>query len=178
VVDGAGNMVALTNTLLSLFGSKVLSPATGVMLNNGIMWFDPRPGRPNSIAPGARPLCNMCPALVTKDGAPWFAVGASGGRRILPAVFQMVSFLVDCGISLEAAVHQPRINADGGQHVEADPRLGEETLAAIAAAHSVVPAEALITPNHYANPQIALFAADGLQGAAQVHHPTAAAVGL
>jgi gamma-glutamyltranspeptidase/glutathione hydrolase len=178
VVDEAGNMVALTSTLLSLFGSKVLSPSTGVMLNNGTMWFDPRPGRPNSIAPGARPLCNMCPALVTRDGAPWFALGASGGRRIMPAVFQMVSFLVDCGMTLEQAVHQPRINTDGGPQVEADPLLGENVLAAIAAEHAVVPVEAMITPNHYANPQVALFDAEGLAAAAQVHHPTAAAAGV
>jgi microcystin degradation protein MlrC/gamma-glutamyltranspeptidase len=44
VVDREGNLVALTQTLLSLFGSKVLSPRTGVLLNNGVMWFDPRPG--------------------------------------------------------------------------------------------------------------------------------------
>lgn len=176
VADAEGNMVALTNTLLSLFGAKVISPATGVLLNNGIMWFDPRPGRPNSLAAGARPLCNMCPALVTRDDGPWFAVGASGGRRIMPSVFQSVSFLVDSGLSLEAAVHQPRINLDGGPAVEADPRLAPEILAAIAEGHDLVEIEAQITPNHYANPQIALVAAEGLEGAAQVCHPGATAI--
>ena len=176
VADGAGNMVTLTNTLLSLFGSKVLSPGTGVLLNNGIMWFDPRPGRPNSIAPGARPLCNICPVLTTRDGAPWFAIGASGGRRIMPAVFQVVTFLVDCRLSLDAAVHLPRINLDGGPAVEADPRLGAAVLQAIAEEHVVAATPALVTPNHYANPQIVLVAPDGLEGAAQVLHPTACAL--
>ena len=58
------------------------------------MWFDPRPGRPNSIAAGKRPLSNMCPTIVTHDSQRT-ALGASGGRRIMPAVFQLLSFLVD-----------------------------------------------------------------------------------
>src|SRR5258708_26138942 len=84
--DSQGNMVALTQTLMSLFGSCVMLPKTGITMNNGMLWFDPEPNRPNSIAPGKRPLCNICPVVVTKDGKPWFAIGASGGRRIVPAV--------------------------------------------------------------------------------------------
>ncbi|HSN39181.1 MAG TPA: gamma-glutamyltransferase, partial [Burkholderiales bacterium] len=52
IIDRHGNMVALTQTLLSVFGSKVVLPQTGILMNNGIMWFDPRPGLPNSLAPG------------------------------------------------------------------------------------------------------------------------------
>ena len=51
VVDRHGTMVALTNTLLSRFGSKVVLPHAGILMNNGMMWFDPRRGQPNSIAP-------------------------------------------------------------------------------------------------------------------------------
>ncbi len=61
-IDREGNMVALTQTLLSVFGSKVVLPSSGILMNNGIMWFDPRPESPNCIAPGKRPLTNMCPA--------------------------------------------------------------------------------------------------------------------
>lgn len=107
VVDRAGTMVSLTQTLLSVFGSKIVSPQTGILLNNGIMWFDPRPGRPNSMAPGKRPLSNMCPVIATRDGRPWFALGASGGRSILPAVMQIGSLLIDGGLDLETAFHTP-----------------------------------------------------------------------
>ncbi len=176
VIDRAGNMVACTNTLLSLFGSKVLLPGSGVLMNNGIMWFDPRPGRPNSIAPGVRPLSNMCPVVVTRESAPWFALGASGGRRILPAVFQLVSFLVDSGLSLDEAMHQPRLNVDGSDTVEADLRLPSETIEAIAARLPVTAVEARVSPNWFANPQVVLRDGASCLGAATVRSPAAAAV--
>ncbi len=78
VIDAAGNAVSLTNTLRSRFGSKVISLRTGLLLNNGMMRFDPRPGQPNSIAPGAQPPANMCPVLAElPDGA--LLVPAAGG---------------------------------------------------------------------------------------------------
>ena len=122
VVDRHGNLVALTQTLLSSFGSKLLAPGTGLLLNNGIMWFDPRPGRANSIAAGGRPLSNMCPALGL-FGARRFALGASGGRRILPAVLQLTSFLADFGMGLADAFAQPRIDVSGPELVTLDARL-------------------------------------------------------
>jgi gamma-glutamyltranspeptidase/glutathione hydrolase len=130
VVDRHGNMVALTQTLLSRFGSKVLLEDSGILMNNGIMWFDPTPGRPNSIRPGKRPLSNMVPTVLRKDGVPWVALGASGGRRILPAVAQLLSFLVDFGLEIEAAFHCPRLDASGAG-VTLDRRLPPEVAAAL-----------------------------------------------
>ncbi|WP_108501325.1 gamma-glutamyltransferase [Paracoccus indicus] len=111
VVDAAGNMVSLTNTLLSRFGSKVTLPSSGILMNNGMMWFDPRPGMPNSIAPNARPLANMCPTILTRDDRPVMAIGAAGGRQIFPAITQLVSYVLDRGMTLEDAFHAPRIDA-------------------------------------------------------------------
>ena len=101
VCDAEGTMVAMTTTLMSSLGSRVLLPQSGVLLNNGMMWFDPRPGMPNSIAPGKRPLTNMLPIILAEDGRPWLAAGASGGRRILAAVFQLMTFIADFGMGVE-----------------------------------------------------------------------------
>src|SRR4029453_421954 len=93
VCDADGTMVAMTTTLLSSMGSRVVLPHTGILMNNGVMWFDPRPGLPNSLAPGKRPLTTMLP-LILRDGAgtPYIAAGASGGRRIMAAALQLVAF--------------------------------------------------------------------------------------
>jgi gamma-glutamyltranspeptidase/glutathione hydrolase len=53
----------VTQTLLSIFGSRVVSPSTGILLNNGIMWFDPEQGKANSLAPNKRCLANYCPVI-------------------------------------------------------------------------------------------------------------------
>jgi gamma-glutamyltranspeptidase/glutathione hydrolase len=111
VVDRDGTMVSATNTLLSRFGSKVTAPSAGLLLNNGLMWFDPRPGQPNSIAAGRKPLTNMAPLIARRDGRPVLALGAAGGRQILPALLQLLSYMVDAGLSLEEAFNAPRIDA-------------------------------------------------------------------
>ena len=152
VIDRDGNMVALTQTLLSVFGSKVVLPKTGMLMNNGIMWFDPRPGTPNSLAPGKRPLTNMCPLIARRDGKAWFAIGASGGRKIFPAVFQIASFLIDHGLGLEDAFHHPRIDASGGDTVGMDPRLPAAVQEALASQFPVAAAELVVLPTNYACP--------------------------
>jgi len=162
VVDRDGNMVALTQTLLSVFGSKVVLPTTGILMNNGIMWFDPRPGTPNSLGPAKRPLTNMCPVIAQRDGKGWFAIGASGGRKIMPAVFQISSFLIDHGMSLEDAFHQPRIDASGGETVGVDPRLPDSIKQALADAFPTMETELIVYPTNFACPSAVLN--DSAQG--------------
>jgi gamma-glutamyltranspeptidase/glutathione hydrolase len=178
VVDRDGNMVALTQTLLSRFGSKLMLPGTGIMTNNAIMWFDPRPGRPNSLAPGKRPLSNMCPTVLAENGVPRAALGASGGRRIMPAVAQLVSYLVDYGMDLETAMAAPRISATGEGRATIDPRLSADEQRAIAAAIDTVPGERAVYPVLYAAPQaVARDAASGRNnGAADPALPWSGAV--
>lgn len=133
IIDKDGNMAAVTQTLLSGFGSRVMLPESGIVMNNGIMWFDPVPGKPNSIGAAKRPLSNMLPTLVLEDGRPWLAIGASGGRRIMPAVMQVLSFLIDYGMPLEAAFHQPRLDASVIGQPFLDPLLPEEVRQAVKA---------------------------------------------
>ena len=117
VADGEGNVVSLTQTIMSAFGSRIASPQLGFVLNNGMMWFDPRSGHPNSVAPGRKPLCNMCPTLLRlKDGS-WAALGACGGRKIFPSVFQLISYMIDAGMSVHDAAHAPRIDISGSEMV-------------------------------------------------------------
>ncbi len=177
VVDRDGNLVALTQTLLSVFGSRVVLPATGILMNNGVMWFDPRPGRPNSIRAGRRPLANMCPTVLERGDGLRVALGASGGRRILPAVLQLSSFLVDFAMDLEAAAHCPRIDASGAPPLIADARLAPEVQAALAAEHDVLVAPNAVYPALFACPNLAAHdPARGVGlGAAYVQSPWAAA---
>ncbi len=126
VVDRDGNMAAVTQTLLSLFGSKFVAPQSGILMNNGIMWFDPTPGGANSLAPGKRCLTNYTPVVAQAADGRRLAVGASGGRRIMPAVTQLLSFVMDYGMDLDAAIHQPRIDASEGDIVIGDVRLPRE----------------------------------------------------
>ena len=150
--DSQGNMVALTQTLMSLFGSNVMLPKTGITMNNGMLWFDPEPGKPNSIAPGKKPLCNICPVVVSKDGTPWFCIGASGGRRIVPAVSQLALMLIDRGMDVEAAFHHPRIDVSGVGPIRVNRDLAPEVKKAIAAKLPMVEVDNPVSPLGFANP--------------------------
>ena len=154
VVDAEGNMVALTQTLLSIFGSRVMLPGTGVLMNNAIMWFDPRADHPNSIRPGAYPLSNMCPTIVRRGDDVWFALGASGGRRIMPAVFQLLSFLVDFRMPLDDAVHAARIDYSGASPVTADNRLSSATLARLEKCFETQIVPNSVYPSYFACPNV------------------------
>ncbi len=112
VIDRDRTMVSLTNTLGELFGARVTIHGTGVLLNDGMVWFDPRPGRPNSIAPGKRPLCNMAPFLVTREGRPVLAIGAPGARRVITGVMQGIHNVLEHGLPVQAAVERPRVHCE------------------------------------------------------------------
>jgi gamma-glutamyltranspeptidase/glutathione hydrolase len=177
VVDGDGNMVAVTQTLLAAFGSCTMLPGSGITMNNGIMWFDPTAGRPNSIGPGKRPLSNMLPTLVMDGDKPWFAVGASGGRRIMPAVMQIISFLVDYGMSLDAAFHQPRIDASVMGQPWYDPQ-HDQTVQDAVKAHfpGALAKRRDPLPLNYACPAVAMINPDGsCSGMTEIAQPWASA---
>ena len=111
--DQFGNVVSLTQTLLGPFGSHIMLPQTGILLNNGMMWFNPEPGHPNSVEGGRRPLSNMCPTIVRHADGSHFGLGACGGRKIMASVFQLISFVTDFKMDLDVAIHAPRIDVSG-----------------------------------------------------------------
>ncbi|UOD50882.1 gamma-glutamyltransferase [Orrella daihaiensis] len=152
VVDREGNICSVTQTLLSIFGSRVTSPSTGLLLNNGIMWFDPEPGKPNSLAPGKRCLTNYSPVIGTTVDGKQFGVGASGGRKILGAVMQLSLFLMRHGMTLSEAFHQPRIDISGGKQILADLTLPDEVINELRAVMPTNRARRHVYPYAYACP--------------------------
>lgn len=176
VVDRHGNMCAVTQTLLSIFGSRIVSPSTGLLLNNGIMWFDPEPGKPNSLAPGKACLMNVCPAIGEKDGRR-FAIGASGGRKILSAVLNLVSFMMDFGMSLEEAFHHPRIDHSGGGTIIADEELKPDVRRALEEIGPTLTTRRTVFPYAFACPA-GVMRADGMNmGCTEIMSPWGDAVG-
>ena len=174
--DAEGGVVTMTTTLLSSMGSRVVLPGTGVLMNNGIMWFDPRPGRPNSLAPGKRPLTNMCPVIAQQGDRPVLALGASGGRRIVAAVAQTLAFIAGFGMEPEAAAHHPRIDVSGPEGVTADRRLPQVVLDALRADGPVEVVEHAVLPVNFACPN-AILLRDGVRtGVTDAMSPWSAAV--
>ncbi len=175
--DAEGTMVAMTSTLLSSMGSRVVLPRTGVLMNNGVMWFDPRPGQPNSMAPGKRPLTNMLPVILRRGDRPVLAAGASGGRRILAAVAQLLCFLAGFGMEIEAAAHHPRIDVSGPDLITADRRLDPAVLAALRATGPVEVVEHGVMPINFACPNAIAIDAEGIRrGISDAASPWSAAV--
>lgn len=130
VIDGDGNAVSMTNTIMSGFGSGIIPKGTGVVMNNGMMWYDPVPGRVNSIASGKFPLNNMTPALVMDSDGVKLAVGASGGRRITNCVTQQIIKILDFGMGPQAAIDSPRLDCSM-PFTSVDPRYDAALLSAL-----------------------------------------------
>ncbi len=118
--DQWGNWVAITTTVNTSFGSKVIIPGTGVVLNNQMDDFSLQPGVPNAyglvgneanaVAAGKRPLSSMSPTVVVKDGKPVMALGAAGGPTIITQVVQALVNTIDLGMSVEAALSAQRVH--------------------------------------------------------------------
>ena len=111
--DREGNIVCMTQTINQIFGSKVMVPGTGVILNNTMALFDPHPGYANSVGPNKRMVSSMCPTIVLKDEKPFMALGTPGGVRIFPSVLQAILNVIDHGMTLQEAVEAPRVWTQG-----------------------------------------------------------------
>jgi gamma-glutamyltranspeptidase/glutathione hydrolase len=120
VLDVRGNAVACTETINTHFGSYVVEPKFGIVLNNEMDDFTSLPGVPNAfgliqseanaIEPGKRPLSSMTPTIVVRDGRAEFVVGASGGPRIITATIQVLLNMVQFEMGPREAVDAPRVH--------------------------------------------------------------------
>src|SRR4029079_6131918 len=81
--DAQGNLVAVTLTHGNSFGARVTVPGLGLTLGHGMSRFDPHPDHPNAPGPHKRPLNNMCPTIILRDGKPLLALCATGGRTVI-----------------------------------------------------------------------------------------------
>lgn len=120
VADAEGNWVACTATINTSYGSKVVIPGTGVVMNNEMDDFSVQPGvanhfglvgaEANAVAPGKRPLSSMSPTIVLQDGKPIIAIGAAGGPKIISAVLVQLVAMLDLGKTPAEAMAMPRIH--------------------------------------------------------------------
>ncbi len=118
--DAEGNWVACTATINTSYGSKVVVPGTGVVLNNEMDDFSAQPGtanffglvgaEANSVAPGKRPLSSMSPTIVLRNGQPILSVGAAGGPTIITQTLLAIIHAVDFGRDPAEALAQPRFH--------------------------------------------------------------------
>lgn len=123
VVDKDRNVAAITESLECYFGSGVVVPGSGFLLNDTMHDFDVLPGSPNSIAPGKRPVSNMTPTLLLKGGRPYFVVGSAAGPRIVTAILQTILNVVDHSLDVQAAVDSPRFHYQGAGSVKVESRI-------------------------------------------------------
>ena len=115
VADRHGNLAALCTTLTTGFGSLVLVPGTGIFLNNTMQDYDPRPGRPNSIAPGKMPMFAVPTLVAAREGRGVLAAAGAGGYRITTGVLHPLVNVVDFAMSVQEAVDAPRVHCQGNE---------------------------------------------------------------
>jgi len=107
--DRWGNVVAWTTTIEDAWGSGIMVPGYGFMLNNEMTDFNFEPGGANELQPMKRPRSSMTPTLLFKDGRPWMATGSPGGPTIITTAMQVIMNVIDHGMTIQEAVEAPRI---------------------------------------------------------------------
>jgi gamma-glutamyltranspeptidase/glutathione hydrolase len=168
VIDRDGNAVSNTYTLNFSYGLGLIADGTGVLLNNELDDFTAKPGVANAYelvgfnanlpGPGKRPLSSMTPTIVLKDGKPFLITGSPGGSRIISAVLQVITNVIDFHMPIDKAVTAPRLHHQWQpDEVVAEPGFAPDVLDTLEArGHKIVPTRPFtsansiqVTPNGY-----------------------------
>lgn len=128
--DADGNVASITHSIGSVTGAGVITPGLGFFYNNFLGHFNPEPGRHDSIVPGKRGG-GGCPTIVFRDGRPVFAIGSSGGSRLVSAVFQSILNVFVLGMDPQRAVSAPRFHCEEDGRIYLEPAFPQDTAAAL-----------------------------------------------
>ena len=157
IVDRAGNVVSFTTTIEAAWGTGLVVPGYGFLLNNELTDFDFQPGGPNQVEPGKRPRSSMTPTIAFRDGQPVFALGSPGGPTIITTVMQVFLNVVEHGLGLREAIEAGRIFSSGYPSFAWEAGIDGPTIEALRALGHT-PAGA---PTRIGSVQAALRGADG-----------------
>lgn len=147
VIDSQGNMASLSQSLGSLFGSKIVLPSTGILANNYAAAGQTRPS-----SEGQRKLAEhyLLPVLGLSGDRAWLAIGVSGDQHILPTLSQLLLLVGDYGYSLEDAFHQPRMSVSKSGRILIDVNASADVKSALQQVFGAV--EVPLTPNPLSRP--------------------------
>lgn len=128
VMDKWGNLVSYTTTIEQVFGTGIMVPGYGLMLNNEMTDFDATPGGVNQVEPGKRPRSSMSPTLVIKDGQPFMAVGSPGGPTIIASVAQTILNVIDHQLPIQEAILTPRVYSSSYPNVQWEAGINQDVI--------------------------------------------------
>jgi gamma-glutamyltranspeptidase / glutathione hydrolase len=128
VADKWGNVVSYTTTIEQVFGTGIMVPGYGFMLNNELTDFDAVPGGANEVQPNKRPLSSMTPTIVFENGEPVLTVGSPGGPTIITSVLQTIIHAIEYDMELKEAVEEPRIYTNNLNSYRYEDGIGADTI--------------------------------------------------
>jgi gamma-glutamyltranspeptidase/glutathione hydrolase len=176
-VDRHGNLFNMLTSLGNHFGSKVVIPGTGIVLNDHMCNFDPVPGRPLSLGPSRRPPQGAHVPVFFRRGRPFLALSAPGARRSMSGVIHVLVHCIDFGMGVQEAIETPRVWAEAFYgEAFVDSRLAESVRRALAEmGHSILSMNAATSGGFGRPTAIMIDAAGKLHGGADAKYSTGVA---
>jgi gamma-glutamyltranspeptidase / glutathione hydrolase len=134
IIDQYGNTVSSTNTINYFFGNGIIPAGTGIILNNIMSPFSLNINNLTAgLEPYKRPLSNMSPTIVLKEGEPYMAIGSPGSMRITSAIVQVILNVIEFDMDIQSAIESPRIFHYVGDAMEIEGAMGQDVINALIA---------------------------------------------